>query len=222
MIRRLHRRRTARAACRSARSALCPPRCLPPGSREGRDHPRTRASDRKAKLPTREFTSRPTSANHRTERTRGPPCGTCRRLAADRTLPRAVRARAWIALAWLLSPIDLIPEFIPVIGPADDIIVVTILLRSLIRHAGPEAVQRHWPGTPQGLAVLARLCKLPIPASRPAAPLNPARDQSGNSPPQPRPPTAARRPRTANPSTWIGSSRTPRYLGSRQRNLQNY
>lgn len=145
-----------------------------------------------------------------------------RRLAADRTLPRAVRARAWIALAWLLSPIDLIPEFIPVIGPADDIIVVTILLRSLIRHAGPEAVQRHWPGTPQGLAVLARLCKLPIPASRPAAPLNPARDQSGNSPPQPRPPTAARRPRTANPSTWIGSSRTPRYLGSRQRNLQNY
>jgi uncharacterized membrane protein YkvA (DUF1232 family) len=86
-----------------------------------------------------------------------------RRLAADRTLPRAVRARAWIALAWLLSPIDLIPEFLPVIGPADDIIVVTILLRSMIRHAGPEAVQCHWPGTPDGLTVLARLCKLPIP-----------------------------------------------------------
>jgi uncharacterized membrane protein YkvA (DUF1232 family) len=86
-----------------------------------------------------------------------------RRLAADRTLPRAVRARAWIALAWLLSPIDLIPEFLPVIGPIDDIIVVTILLRSMIRRAGPETVQRHWPGTPKGLAVLARLCKLPIP-----------------------------------------------------------
>lgn len=86
-----------------------------------------------------------------------------RRLAADPALPRAVRVRAWIALAWLLSPVDLIPEFLPVIGPADDIIVVTILLRSMIRHAGPEAVQRHWPGTPQGLAVLARLCKLPIP-----------------------------------------------------------
>lgn len=86
-----------------------------------------------------------------------------RRLAADPALPRAVRARAWIALAWLLSPVDLIPEFLPVIGPADDIIVVTILLRSMIRHAGPEAVQRHWPGTPQGLAVLARLCRLPIP-----------------------------------------------------------
>lgn len=86
-----------------------------------------------------------------------------RRLAADRTLPRGVRVRAWVALVWLLSPIDLIPEFLPVIGPADDIIVVTILLRSMIRCAGPEAVQRHWPGTPQGLAVLARLCKLPIP-----------------------------------------------------------
>ena len=85
-----------------------------------------------------------------------------RRLAADPALPRPVRGRAWIALAWLLSPIDLIPEFLPVIGPADDIIVVTILLRSMIRRAGPEAVQRHWSGTPQGLAVLARLCKLPI------------------------------------------------------------
>ena len=86
-----------------------------------------------------------------------------RRLAADRTLPWTVRARVWIAIAWLISPIDLIPEFLPVIGPADDIIVVAILLRSLIRRAGPETVQRHWPGTPDGLAVLARLCKLPIP-----------------------------------------------------------
>ena len=86
-----------------------------------------------------------------------------RRLAADRTLPWPVRARVWIAIAWLIGPLDLIPEFIPVIGPADDVIVVTILLRSVIRRAGPETVQRHWPGTPEGLAVLARLCKLPIP-----------------------------------------------------------
>lgn len=86
-----------------------------------------------------------------------------RRLAADRTLPWPVRARVWIAIAWLISPIDLIPEFIPVIGPADDVIVVAILLRSLIRRAGPETVQRHWPGTPDGLAAVARLCKLPIP-----------------------------------------------------------
>src|SRR5690348_5148816 len=74
-----------------------------------------------------------------------------RGLAADRTLPRAVRARVWIAIAWLINPLDLIPEFLPVIGPLDDIIVVTILLRSMIRRAGPETVQRHWRGTPEGL-----------------------------------------------------------------------
>lgn len=86
-----------------------------------------------------------------------------RGLAADRTLPWTVRARVWIALAWLINPIDLIPEFLPVIGPLDDIFVVAILLRSLIRRAGPETVQRHWRGTPEGLTVLSRLCKLPIP-----------------------------------------------------------
>jgi uncharacterized membrane protein YkvA (DUF1232 family) len=86
-----------------------------------------------------------------------------RALAADRSLSRTLRARVWIALAWLISPLDLLPEFLPVIGPADDIIVVTLLLRSLIRRAGPETVQRHWPGTQEGLAVLSRLCKLPIP-----------------------------------------------------------
>lgn len=91
-----------------------------------------------------------------------------RSLAADRTLPWTVRARVWIALAWLINPLDLIPEFLPLIGPADDIIVVTILLRSLIRRAGPETVRRHWRGTPQGLAVLSRLCKLPIPPPAPS------------------------------------------------------
>ncbi|HEY5986511.1 MAG TPA: DUF1232 domain-containing protein [Streptosporangiaceae bacterium] len=91
-----------------------------------------------------------------------------RGLAADRTLPWTVRARGWIALAWLINPLDLIPEFLPLIGPLDDVIVVTILLRSLIRRAGPETVQRHWRGTPEGLAVLSRLCKLPIPPHTPS------------------------------------------------------
>jgi uncharacterized membrane protein YkvA (DUF1232 family) len=49
-----------------------------------------------------------------------------RGLAADRAVPWTVRARVWIAVAWLISLVDLIPEFLPVIGPADDIIVVTI------------------------------------------------------------------------------------------------
>jgi uncharacterized membrane protein YkvA (DUF1232 family) len=79
------------------------------------------------------------------------------RLARDRSLPRGLRIRLWILLAWLASPIDLLPEFIPVIGYADDVIVAALVLRSVVRTAGPEALARHWPGTPEGLDVVRRL-----------------------------------------------------------------
>lgn len=74
-----------------------------------------------------------------------------RRLAADRIVPRA--ARWWLValLAYLLLPVDLVPDFIPVLGYADDAIVVAIVLRFAIRHAGIDAIERHWPGTPEGL-----------------------------------------------------------------------
>jgi uncharacterized membrane protein YkvA (DUF1232 family) len=85
-----------------------------------------------------------------------------RRLAADENLPRGVRIRLWCLLAYLVSPIDLVPDFIPVVGYADDAIVMSLVLRSVIKHAGPEAVRAHWPGTPDGLATLSRLCRLPI------------------------------------------------------------
>ena len=81
-----------------------------------------------------------------------------RRLAADRSLPRGVRWRLWALLGYLLLPIDLVPDFIPVIGYADDAVVVVLALRSVIRRAGVGAVERHWPGTPAGLAVVLRLC----------------------------------------------------------------
>jgi uncharacterized membrane protein YkvA (DUF1232 family) len=55
-------------------------------------------------------------------------------------------------------PIDLVPDFIPVLGYADDVVVVAIVLRSVIRAAGPEALERHWPGTPEGLRVIHTLC----------------------------------------------------------------
>jgi len=84
-----------------------------------------------------------------------------RRLAADRTLPRALRVRLWLLIAYLISPIDLIPDFIPVVGYADDVIIVAIALRSVTRRAGPEALQQHWPGTPQGLETLLALAGLP-------------------------------------------------------------
>jgi uncharacterized membrane protein YkvA (DUF1232 family) len=91
-----------------------------------------------------------------------------RGLAADRSLPWTVRARVWLAIAWVINPIDLVPEFLPVIGLIDEIVVVTVLLRAVIRRAGPQTIRRHWPGTPQGLAVLSRLCGLPTTPSTPA------------------------------------------------------
>ncbi len=84
-----------------------------------------------------------------------------RRLAADGSLPRGVRVRLWLLLAYLALPIDLVPDFIPVLGYADDAIAVALVLRSVVRRAGTEAVTREWPGTPDGLAALRRLARLP-------------------------------------------------------------
>ena len=84
-----------------------------------------------------------------------------RRLAADPDLPRGVRIRLGALLVYLALPIDLIPDFIPVLGYADDAIIVTAVLRSVARRAGVSAVRAHWPGTDDGFAALARLTGLP-------------------------------------------------------------
>jgi uncharacterized membrane protein YkvA (DUF1232 family) len=80
-----------------------------------------------------------------------------KRLAADAALPCGVRIRLWLLLAYLIIPVDLVPDFIPIIGYADDAIIVAIALRSVIRHAGPEAIHNHWPGPPGGLTAILRL-----------------------------------------------------------------
>ncbi len=83
-----------------------------------------------------------------------------RRLAADKSLPRGMRARLALLLAYLALPIDLIPDFIPVLGYADDAIIVTAVLRGVVRHAGLDAVRAHWPGTDDGFTALVRLTGL--------------------------------------------------------------
>ena len=83
-----------------------------------------------------------------------------RRLAADKTLPRGVRIRLALLLAYLAIPIDLIPDFVPVLGYADDAIVVIAVLRSVVRRAGLDAVRAHWPGSDDGFAAVARLTGL--------------------------------------------------------------
>ncbi|WP_238162788.1 YkvA family protein [Kribbella capetownensis] len=84
-----------------------------------------------------------------------------RRLAADPTLPRGVRVRLWLLLAYLAMPFDLVPDFIPVIGYADDAVIVAFALRSVARRAGSEALDRHWPGSPDGLSAIRRLARIP-------------------------------------------------------------
>ncbi len=88
-----------------------------------------------------------------------------RRLAADPAVPRGARVRLWLTLAYLASPVDLVPDVVPVLGYADDAVVVALVLRSVVRRAGPAALERHWPGTPEGLAALRRLT-----SSRPRRP----------------------------------------------------
>ncbi len=88
-----------------------------------------------------------------------------KRLAGDAGLATGIRVRLWLLLAYLAMPFDLVPDFIPVLGWADDVILVCLVLRSVVRRAGAEAVRRHWPGTPEGLAVLWRVAGLPATAS---------------------------------------------------------
>ncbi|MGE2714523.1 YkvA family protein [Mycolicibacterium litorale] len=83
-----------------------------------------------------------------------------RRLAADDSLPTGVRVRLGLLLAYLALPFDLIPDFVPVLGYADDAIIVTAVLRNVVRRAGLEAVRGHWPGSDDGFRVLCRLTGL--------------------------------------------------------------
>lgn len=85
------------------------------------------------------------------------------RLARDRSLPRGVRLRLWLLLAYLASPIDLVPDFLPIVGYLDDAIVVALALRSVVRAAGAEPLDRHWPGSRDGLAVVRRLAGVASP-----------------------------------------------------------
>jgi uncharacterized membrane protein YkvA (DUF1232 family) len=83
-----------------------------------------------------------------------------RRLATDRSIGVRVRVRLWLLFVYLAIPIDLIPDFVPVLGYADDAIIVAGVLRSVVRRAGADAIRRNWPGTPEGLSIVWRLARL--------------------------------------------------------------
>jgi uncharacterized membrane protein YkvA (DUF1232 family) len=80
-----------------------------------------------------------------------------RSLIADRSVPLDVRLVLIGLVAWIVSPIDLIPEFIPVLGPLDDVVVAVVALRYVRRRLGMPLLRSRWSGTPAGLAVLQRV-----------------------------------------------------------------
>ena len=74
---------------------------------------------------------------------------TVRRLRKDPRVPRRAKVAIVIAGVWVASPIDLIPEFIPVIGPLDDIVVVALALRYAGRQVPRDVLLAAWPGEPR-------------------------------------------------------------------------
>jgi uncharacterized membrane protein YkvA (DUF1232 family) len=74
---------------------------------------------------------------------------TARRLRRDPRVPRRAKVAVALAGLWVLSPVDLIPEFLPVIGPLDDVVVVALALRYAARQVRPDVLFEAWPAEPR-------------------------------------------------------------------------
>jgi uncharacterized membrane protein YkvA (DUF1232 family) len=83
---------------------------------------------------------------------------TVRVLRNDPRVPRRAKLAVAFAGLWVLSPVDLIPEFLPVIGPLDDVVVVALAFRYAARQVPREVVLEAWPANP---ATIARLLGAP-------------------------------------------------------------
>jgi uncharacterized membrane protein YkvA (DUF1232 family) len=78
-------------------------------------------------------------------------------LGAAPDVPRGPRVTLLVLRAWLVSPIDLIPDFLPTIGQLDDLVMAVAVLRRVVVRLDPARLDELWPGTPEGLALLRRL-----------------------------------------------------------------
>jgi uncharacterized membrane protein YkvA (DUF1232 family) len=84
-----------------------------------------------------------------------------RRLLADPRVPPARKAAVAGLLAYLLLPIDLVPDVIPVAGQLDDLILAAVVLRLVLRAGGPELLREHWPGPDSSRTALLRVAGYP-------------------------------------------------------------
>ena len=80
-----------------------------------------------------------------------------RNLLRDPKVPIGPKVALIVLLAWLINPVDLIPEFVPVLGPLDDAVVAVLVLRYVRRRVGLEELRLRWSGTPDGFALLSRI-----------------------------------------------------------------
>jgi len=78
-------------------------------------------------------------------------------LLKDDRVPRSAKLWLGFAALWIASPIDLLPEFLPVVGPLDDAIVAAAVLRHLVRKAGSDVVYEHWRGDPATITRVLRV-----------------------------------------------------------------
>jgi uncharacterized membrane protein YkvA (DUF1232 family) len=76
------------------------------------------------------------------------------RLIKDPRVPRRAKITLGLAAAYVVSPIDLIPEVIPVVGWADDVVLMMFAIDALIDRAGTDIVEEHWDGPGDLLALV--------------------------------------------------------------------
>jgi uncharacterized membrane protein YkvA (DUF1232 family) len=81
----------------------------------------------------------------------------CSRLLRDSRVPRRKKLLLVALAGYLALPFELVPDFIPVAGQLDDVVVVALVLRSLLSGGGEQVVREHWPGPDRTLALVLRL-----------------------------------------------------------------
>jgi uncharacterized membrane protein YkvA (DUF1232 family) len=81
-------------------------------------------------------------------------------LASDPALPRAAKIALGAVAVYLASPIDLVPDFIPLLGYLDDLLLAAILLDGVLNFVDRSLVLRYWPGSPESLDRIARVARI--------------------------------------------------------------
>ena len=83
-----------------------------------------------------------------------------RGLLRDERVPHSSKVLLLLGGFWLASPIDLIPEFLPGVGALDDAVVAGLVLRHLVKRAGPDVVKDHWRGDPKTIGLMLRAARV--------------------------------------------------------------